>query len=237
MNKLTLDEQTEPWVYYEDNILPGDEENLDVESFKGNDFGMIKSDPVCGIIQISGQLHIEQLPCDDHHDALEDDADIRDYDSKDENFKHEVIKPEIDNNTTTEFDAERNDAEKADLHEVDDEDHDYRDHDAVQADRLEVQEEGIEGGEGFDDHGEEDSVEEEELEDEDNPEEFDEDEDYGAKETLKLYTAEIEHKTEEDKMALSQRTERTLVVEVVTWFIYSLIYSSLIDINVQYGGR
>ena len=131
MNRLTLDELTEPWVYYEDNnFIPGDEENLDVERIEGNGFGMIKSDPVCGIIQISGQLHIEHLPCHDHHDDQEDDVDIRDYDSKDENFKHEVIKPEIDNDTTTEFDAERNDAEQADLHEVDDEDHDYRDHDA-----------------------------------------------------------------------------------------------------------
>ena len=180
MNRLTLDEETEPWVYYEDNFFPGDKENLDVESFKDDGFGMIKSDQVCGIIQISGQLHIEHLPCHDHHDDQEDDANIHDYDSKDENFKHEVIKPEIDNNTdTTEFDADRNDAEQADLHEVDDEDHGYRDYDADQADRLDVEDEGVEGGEGYEDHGEEESVEEEELEDEDNPEEdeFDEDDD------------------------------------------------------------
>ena len=175
MNRLTLDEETEPWVYYEDNFFPGDKENLGVESFKDDGFGMIKSDQVCGIIQISGQIHIEHLPC---HDDQEDDANIHDYASKDENFKHEVIKPEIDNDTdTTEFDADRNDAEQADLHEVDDEDHGCRDHDADQADRLVGEDEGVEGGDGYEDHSKEESVEEEELEDEDNPEEFDEDED------------------------------------------------------------
>ena len=178
VNRLTLDEETEPWVYYEDNnFIPGDEENLDIESFKDNGIGMNKSDPVYGIIQISGQLHIEHLPCDDHHDH-EDDSNIHDYDSKDENTEHEVINPETDNDTT-EFDAERNDAEQADLHEVDDEDHNYRDRDADQADHLEVEDEGIGGGEGFDDPGEENAAEEEELEDEDNLEEgeYDDDED------------------------------------------------------------
>ena len=34
MNRLTLDEETEPWVYYEDNILPGDKESFNVDSFK-----------------------------------------------------------------------------------------------------------------------------------------------------------------------------------------------------------
>ena len=34
MNRLTLDEQTKPWVYYEDNILPGDKESFNVDSFK-----------------------------------------------------------------------------------------------------------------------------------------------------------------------------------------------------------
>ena len=34
MNRLTLDEVTEPWVYYEDNILPGDKESFNVDSFK-----------------------------------------------------------------------------------------------------------------------------------------------------------------------------------------------------------
>ena len=109
MNMLTLDEEIEPWVYYEDNnIFPGDKENLDVESYKGNGIGMIKPDPapVCGIIQISGQLHIEPLPCDGHHDDQEDDADIHDYNSKDEDPEHEVINDETDNDTS-EFDAER----------------------------------------------------------------------------------------------------------------------------------
>ena len=116
MNRLTLDEVTEPWVYYEDNFFSGDKESYDVENFKGNGFGMIKSHPVCGIIQISGQLHIEHLPCDDHHDEYdqEDDSNINKYDSKDENSKHE----------------------QAVLHEDNDEDPDTRHNDADQTDHF-----------------------------------------------------------------------------------------------------
>ena len=137
MNRLTLDEVTEPWVYYEDNFFSGDKESYDVENFKDNGFGMIKSHPVCGIIQISGQLHIEHLPCDDHHDEYdqEDDSNINEYNSKDENSKHEVIKQEIDNDTTK-FDAKRSDNEQAVLHEDNDEDPDTRDNDADQADHF-----------------------------------------------------------------------------------------------------
>ena len=34
MNRLTLDKETEPWVYYEDNILPGDKESFNIDNFK-----------------------------------------------------------------------------------------------------------------------------------------------------------------------------------------------------------
>ena len=43
MNRLTLDKETEPWVYYEDNILPADKESFDVDSFKDSRFSMINS--------------------------------------------------------------------------------------------------------------------------------------------------------------------------------------------------
>ena len=162
LSRMTLDKMTEPRDYYSNTA--------------------IVQRSVCGTIQMSGRIHIEYFPCDDHHDnqtdeEYDDDSDTKECDFKTEdNFKQEEIHPEFDNDTAK-FEAEWSVAEHADLREDDDEEFDTRVHDAEQADGLEEDDEDV-----VEDVGDEDLVEEEDTFEEDHEEEGDRDQDWEPEE-------------------------------------------------------
>ena len=142
MSRMTLDKMAVPRDYYSNTATVQ----------KG----------VCGTIQISGRLHVQHLPCNDHQndqtdEEYDDDPDTQECDYKaEDNTKLEVIQPEFDDDTAR-FEAERSDAEHADLREDDDQEDETRVHDAEQADGLEVEDDDVVGDEGDEDLGEEEA--------------------------------------------------------------------------------
>ena len=93
----------------------------------------------CGIIKLSGHLHIEHHPCYDQHDEEEDENEIDeedhqdgdeideddsnvhdDYNVQDDSTDEEDIKPEFDDDTTK-FEIRGHEPEEGDRHQEDDE--------------------------------------------------------------------------------------------------------------------
>ena len=145
MERMTLDQMTEPesWDSYGavyDNTVAYDSNTTEAER------------SVCEIIQISGELHIEHLPCYNHREEEEeeggndgrtddddDDSDIQEAsDPKvEEDTKLEEVKPDFDDDAT-EFETEQDWAEQVDPGEVYDEAYESRDQKAAEVEGPEV---------------------------------------------------------------------------------------------------
>ena len=139
----------------------GEEDICRQEGAVVNNTAMIEN-AFCETIQISGRIHIQHLPCNDHQnnqtdEEYDDDPDTQECDYKaEDNTKLEELQPEFDDDTAR-FEPERSDAEHADLREDDDQEYETRVHDAEQADDLEVEDDDVVGDEGDEDLGEEEA--------------------------------------------------------------------------------
>ena len=132
--RMTLDKTTEPW--------DGAVYNNTTKYYNNNTEYYNKINKVensgCGIIKLSGQVHIEHHPCYDQHDEGEDENEIEEEDQdgdeiddddpnvhddsnvQDDSTDEEDIKPEFDNDTTK-FEIRGHEPEEGDRHQEDDE--------------------------------------------------------------------------------------------------------------------